>query len=140
MYESGRCSLPRWIVMRTEIKNVGSSVTFASFEHLCSHVHLSRGKRAESETSVCTWKEQIKDEIFIPSFHPHLHLSSHLLSLAFSPSPFTPRFPGLRRPLLTFLGLFLRRVLDAWTPSRLTRQEGGGGSQLRNGREAKWKN
>lgn len=70
--------------MRPEIKNVGSSLTFASFEHLCSHVHLSRGKRAESEMSVCTWKEQVKDEIFfIPSFHPHLHLSPHLLSLAF---------------------------------------------------------
>lgn len=66
--------------MRTEIKNVGSSLTFASFEHLCSHVHLSGGKRAESVMSVCTWKEEIKDEIFLI---PHLHLSPHLLSLAF---------------------------------------------------------
>lgn len=90
---------------------------------------------AESEMRVCTWKEQVKDEIF---FIPIATSPPSLLSVS---APLLLSLPvSLRRPLLTFLGLFLRRVLDAWTPSRLTRQEGGGGSQLRNGREAKWKN
>lgn len=55
-----------------------------------------------------------------------------------TPSPLTPSCPSFSQPLLTFLGLFLCLVLDAWAPSRLAGQgRKEGRSQLRNGGEEK---
>lgn len=121
---SWRNSLPLWIIMWIKVTNIWSWVTFAAAD--CSFIvyllDFCRRRRINIRLHTLLPSFYALSWSHFPSLIPYSFLCPSSICFSFPPSLLTPSFPSFSHPLLTFLGLFLCLILDAWPPSRLARQ------------------